>query len=159
MSTDSTRLLPIVSSIWLIRHIVEFWETKMPWAVQKPAEERKSWLCDYEWQVCEVLYESWEGTTWIRHRCAIQRTCANRSGNTKPATEMEKKKHRVNVMCSASGTLGAWIQDAKTPNTATEEDTDNKTQGCWGGILSQEIKTCLYRQTEPLNNAKWIQLD
>lgn len=66
----------------------------------------------------------------------------------------KKQKHRVNVMCSASGTLGAWIQDAKTPNTATEEDTDNKTQGCWGGILSQEIKTCLYRQTEPLNNAK-----
>lgn len=92
MSTDSTRLLPIVSSIWLIRHIVEFRETKMPWAVQKPAEERKSWLRDCEWQVCEVLYESWKGTTWIRHRCAIQRTCANRSGNTKPATEMEKTK-------------------------------------------------------------------
>lgn len=49
-------------------------------------------------------------------------------------------------MCSASGTIGAWIQDAKTPNTATEEDTDNKT-----GMLGRNL--------EPRNQDLSLQTD
>lgn len=129
MSTDSTQLS--VQYNWLgTPHIVELRETKMHWAVQKPAGERKSWIRDCEWQVCELLYESWGAkslSTWIRHRCAIKRTCASRSGNIKLVTEMKEKKNTEWMSCpQLQAQSGHGYKDAKTPSTAAEEDTDNK---------------------------------
>lgn len=150
MSTDSTQLS--VQYNWLgTPHIVELRETKMHWAVQKPAGERKSWIRDCEWQVCELLYESWGAkslSTWIRHRCAIKRTCASRSGNIKLVTEMKEKKTQSE--CHVLSSKPNQGMDTRMPRHRVQplkrtQTTRHRDDGEEPWTANQEIKTYLYR--------------